>query len=61
MLTVTVAFDEGVPSSAQGPALLDLEENLRLATGLDIRVFKAKMGDDSKLRSLLTPEERNKV
>ena len=61
MFGVTVTFDEGVPSFAQGPALLAFEKQLRASTGLDCRVFKAKMGDDSKLRIKLTPSERSRL
>jgi hypothetical protein len=57
-LNVVVKFDEGVPSEAQGPALLEFEKNLR-KTGLDIRVFKERMGDDSKLRVMMTPAQRD--
>lgn len=56
---VTVKFDDGVPPEAQGVALMAFEKNLRKLTGLDCRVFKQKMGDDSKLRVLMTPEQRN--
>ena len=58
MLKVTVAFDEGIAAEAQGPALLAMERYLRTMTGLDCRVFKARMGDDSKLRMAMTQEER---
>lgn len=57
-LSVVVKFAEGVPSEAQGPALLEFEKNLR-KTGLDIRVFKERMGDDSKLRIMMTPAQRD--
>ena len=57
-LNVVVKFAEGVPSEAQGPALLEMEKNLR-KTGLDIRVFKERLGDDSKLRIMMTPAQRN--
>lgn len=56
-LSVVVRFPDGVPSEAQGPALLEFEKNLR-KTGLDIRVFKERMGDDSKLRIMMTPAQR---
>lgn len=61
MLSVTVKFDESVPSEAQGQALLNFEKNLRELTGQDVRVFKDKMGDDSKIRQRMTIEERNKL
>jgi hypothetical protein len=56
-LSVVVKFAEGGPSEAQGPALLEFEKNLR-KSGLDIRVFKERMGDDSKLRIMMTPAQR---
>lgn len=59
-LNVVVKFDDGVPPDAQGPALLEFEKNLR-KTGLDIRVFKERMGDDSKLRIMMTPIERERL
>ena len=59
-ISVTVKFDEGVPSEAQGPALMEFEKNLR-KTGLDIRVFKERMGDDSKLRIMMTKQERERL
>ena len=58
---VTVKFSPGIPASAQGPSLLAFEKSLRDLTGLDCRVFKEKMGDDSKLRRAMTPEEREKL
>lgn len=59
-LSVVVKFPDGVPSEAQGPALLEFEKNLR-KTGLDIRVFKERMGDDSKLRIMMTKAERERL
>ena len=50
MLKVTVQFDEGIPSDAQGVALLAMEQCLRHLTALDCRVFKARKTDDSLLR-----------
>lgn len=59
-LSVVVKFADAVPSEAQGPALLEFEKNLR-KTGLDIRVFKERMGDDSKLRIMMTKAERERL
>ena len=59
-LDVLVRFGDDVPSGVQGTALLALEKHLRL-TGLDIRVFKDKMQDDSKLRIKMTPQERDRL
>ena len=57
-LKVVVRFDDGVPPEAQGMALLAFEKHLRALTGLDCRVFKERMGDDSKLRVMMTPAQR---
>ena len=50
MLKVTVQFDDSIMPDFQGPLLLSMEKLLREATHLDVRVFKDRMGDDSKLR-----------
>lgn len=51
MLKVTVEFDETVPSNGQGPILLQMEKLLRaILNECDVRVYKAKQGDDSLLR-----------
>ena len=60
-LSVIVKFDDGIPVEAQGPALLEMEKSLRKATGLDIRVLKNLKGDDSKLRVMMTPAQRDKL
>jgi hypothetical protein len=57
-LHVLVKFGDEIPSDAQGPALLAFEKMLRQSTGLDCRVFKNRMGDDSKLRIMMTKEQR---
>jgi len=56
---VVVTLDERIPNEAQSAALMSLEWQLRRLTGMDVRVMKAKMGDDSKLRMAMTNEERN--
>lgn len=61
MLIVTVTLDDRIPGMAQAKALLAFEQHLRALTGLDCRVMKQKMGDDSKLRMAMTPEERETV
>ena len=61
-LHVVVKFGKDIPADAQGPALLAFEKNLRALTGgLWVEVFKERKGDDSKLRNLMTPEERAKL
>lgn len=57
-LHVIVRFGDQVPSDHQGPALLDFEKALRKSTGLDCRVYKERMGDDSRLRVMMTPAQR---
>ena len=58
-LHVVVHFGSGIPSSIQGPALLAFEKELRrLCPGQWIEVFKEAKGDDSKLRSQMTAEQR---
>ena len=53
MIKVTVKFDGELPSLDQGRALLAFEKHLRELTGLDCRVFKERMEDDSKLRKVV--------
>lgn len=60
-LQVVVKFPTGVPLAVQGPCLLSMEKSLRASTGLDVRVVKDLMGDDSKLRVRMTLEQRNKL
>lgn len=60
-LEVVVKFPSGVPLGVQGVFLLRAERNLRNETGLDIRVVKDLMGDDSKLRHRMTLVERSKL
>ena len=58
-LHVTVKFGKGVPSEIQGTAMLAFETFLRdLSPGLWIEVFKEAKGDDSKLRAMMTDEQR---
>ncbi len=52
-ITVTVTFDGDVPATAQSKAMMDFERQLRILSGLDIRVFKERMEDDSKLRRVV--------
>jgi hypothetical protein len=63
-LHVRVEFGAGVPHEIQGPALLAFERTLREMSKsvaperLWIEVFKNIKGDDQKLRTLMTPEQR---
>lgn len=60
-MNVNVKFDDNIPAEVQGISLLAFEKHLRALTGMDIRVFKDKMGDDSKLRVRMTQSERDKL
>lgn len=60
-IQVTVQFHPDIPLGIQGPFLLRCEKELRAATGLDVRVVKALMEDDSKLRVKMTPIQRMKL
>lgn len=62
-LHVEVRFGTGIPGAIQGPALLDFERRLRELSDnkLWVEVFKQIKGDDSKLRIMMTPEERAKL
>lgn len=53
MIKVTVRFDGEVPDDIQAKALFDFELNLRTLSGLDCRVLKERMADDSKLRIVM--------
>ena len=57
-LQVVVKFPEGISTDVQGPALMWFEHTLRLLTKIDVRVVKDMMGDDSKLRRLMTIKQR---
>lgn len=57
---VLVKFGTGIPGDAQAKVMFDLELSLQ-RMGHDVRVFKETMGDDSKLRVLMTPEERDRL
>lgn len=60
-LEVLVTFPAEIATEAQGPALMLMELTLRTLTRLDVRVVKDLKGDDSKLRRLMTLEQRNKL
>jgi len=55
---VVVKFPPAISTDVQGPALLLFELALRTLTKLDVRVTKDVMGDDSKLRRLMTIKQR---
>ena len=53
MIRAIVKFDEGVPDDVQAKAMFDFEVKLRELCGLDVRVLKERMGDDSSLRRVM--------
>ncbi len=57
---VIVKFGSGIPGSALAKTMFDMELLLQ-KMGHDVRVLKATMGDDSKLRVMMTAEERDKL
>lgn len=57
---VLVKFGPGIPGDVQAKLMFDMEVALQ-KRGLDVRVLKETMGDDSKLRVLMTPEERDRI
>lgn len=58
---VLMKFGSGISPDVQGKAMLAFEKELRELTELPIEVFKDTMGDDSKLRRLMTPEQRSRL
>ena len=60
-IKVVVHFHAAVPHHAQGVSLLEMERTLRKMTGLDIRVLKDLMQDDSKLRVMMSDTERSQL
>jgi hypothetical protein len=58
---VIVRFGKNIPGAAQAKAMLAFERLLRELTAAEIEVFKDTMGDDSKLRVMMTPDERMKL
>lgn len=58
---VIVKFGDGIPVEHHGKVLFDLEGELRRRTGVRVEVFKEARGDDSRLRALMTSEQRAKL
>lgn len=54
-----VRFEGAVPDDIQAKCLFDFEVLLRRASGLDVRVLKDRMADDSQLR-VITDARRKK-
>jgi hypothetical protein len=57
---ILIQFGSAIPASAQGEVMMAMEKSLR-ARGIPAEVFKETMGDDSKLRVMMTPEMRAKL
>ena len=53
VIVVLVRFEDGVPDDTQAKCLFDFERALRIASALDVRVFKDRMADDSRLRVVM--------
>ena len=51
---------KGIPKEAEGPVMLHIEKVLR-QMGYSAEVYKETKPDDSKLRSLMTVEQRAKL
>lgn len=58
---IIMRFGPKIGGPLQAKLMFDLEKHLRESTGLPIEVFKETMADDSKLRRLMTPEQRAKL
>lgn len=53
MVKVIVHFNGDVPDDVQAKCLFNFELDLRERSGLDVRVLKERMADDSKLRIVM--------
>ena len=60
-MIVQMKFDDDIPVEYHGKLMFDFEALARKMTGLRIEVFKHARGDDSKLRALMTKEQRAKL
>lgn len=61
-LHAIVKFGSGIPGDVQARALLEFERVLRrMMPGQWIETFKENKSDDSKLRMMMTKEERAKL
>lgn len=59
-IEVVVKFAPGVPDDIQAKAMFDFEKSLRVMSDLDVRVFKERMADDSKLRVVMDMRREKK-
>jgi len=55
---ITLSFAKGFEVIDRGPFLLEVERLARRMLGVRAEVFMERMGDDSKLRAMMTTEER---
>lgn len=53
MKKVVVRFEDGIPDDLQAKSMFDMERFLRVHSLEDVRVFKDRMADDSKLRVVM--------
>ena len=60
-LHVLVRFGKGVPAMVQARGMMAFEAEVRRASGVRAEVFCEAKGDDSKLRSLMTPDQRARL
>jgi hypothetical protein len=58
---VVIQFGANISGDVQAKAMMQFEKWLRTLTSRDIEVFKEVKADDSKLRNMMTPEERMKL
>lgn len=58
---ITVTFERGLDGFDKGPFLMEVERLARRMLSQDAEVFTTRKGDDSKLRTLMTAEEREKL
>lgn len=58
---ITVNFEKGFQGFDKGPFLLEVERLARRMLTREAEVFMERKGDDSKLRMLMTTEERKRL
>lgn len=58
---ITIEFGPGFSRDERGPILLAMERAARNVSGQYDEIFLERLGDDSKLRSSMTVEERSKL
>ena len=59
---ITVTFNgDGFGQNERNALLMAFERYARECTGKDVRVYMDRMGDDSKLRVAMTPEQRSRL